>query len=120
MSDDKIIHAFPKRDELPECPVDVERKLHFCDHKKIRLIEHDRVVLCVDCGATVDPFAYLVKGAYAIREGWRLHRELGRCIDERREQLEKLNKEKSRLQAVVRRLKQKAGDAETLELRRPL
>lgn len=120
MSDDKVIQAFPKRGEVPECPVEVERSIHFCDHKKIRLVEHDRMVVCAECGATIDPFAYLVAGAYAIRRGWDAYRELGRNIDERREQLEKLNKEKARLQGVVRRLKGKAGDGGTLDLRGPL
>jgi hypothetical protein len=120
VSDDKVIQAFPKRGEVPECPVEVERRLGFCRHERVRLVEQDRTVVCVDCGATLDPFAYLVEGAYAMRNGWGHYREVCRRIEERREQLAKLDKEKSRLQAAVRRLKEKAGNADTLDLRKPL
>ena len=116
MSDDKVIQAFPAR-ELPECPVDVERRVGFCLHGQITLVEHDRQVVCAQCGATLDAFNYLVAGALAIRRGWQDHRYVQEELKRKRQQLEDLEKARKRLQAAVRRLKQ-GHDA--LDLRKPL
>ncbi|WP_313036604.1 FtsB family cell division protein [Stenotrophomonas acidaminiphila] len=114
--DEKIIQAFPARD-LPECPVDVERRVGFCQHRKITLVEHDREVVCTECGAKLDPFNYLLAGALAMRHGWSDHRYVVEELKRKRQQLEDLEKARKRLQAQVRRLKQ-GHDA--LDLRKPL
>lgn len=116
MSDEKIIHAFPTR-EAPECPVEIERRAHYCSHGKITLVTHDRCVVCAQCGATLDAFDYLLREAHAIRRGWEAYRQLERMIEEKRQQIADLEKERKRLQAQVRRAKDKPGA--TLDLRGP-
>jgi len=109
MSDEKVIHAFPSK-ELPECPVTIERRVGYCQHQSINLIEHDRQVVCTKCGATLDPFDYLLHEARAISYGWEKYREVIRLIEERRKQLADLDKEKKRLQGQVRRLNLRGKD----------
>lgn len=117
MSDDKVIHAFPSR-ELPECPVSIERRAGYCQHARITLVEHDRNIVCAECGRTLDPFDYLLKEAFAIRRGWDEARHLAHLLVEKRQQVADLDKERKRLQAQVRRLKEKPGT--TLDVRKPL
>lgn len=71
MTDEKVL-AFPAKGDIPVCPVEIVRGREYgwCNHDKIRLNEHDRCVLCANCGATLDPFEYLKGGAVAIRRGW--------------------------------------------------
>lgn len=117
--DEKIIQAFPPK-ELPECPVDEARpKWGYCDHGRITLVEHDRAVLCQDCGRSLDPFQYLLDGARAIRRGWADHRHAVQLIKEKREQLETLEKERKRLAAQVKRMKDKTVGY-VLDVRKPL
>lgn len=117
MSDDKVIRPFPSR-ELPECAVDIERRMGHCNHQQITLVEHDRVVLCAVCGATLDPFKYLLDGAYAIRRAWQDHRYVEQEVARKRQQIADLDKERKRLAAKVRTLK--AKEVDTLDLRKPL
>jgi hypothetical protein len=103
VSDDKVIHAFPAR-ELPDCPVEIEQRLRLCSHAAIRLIPHDRQVSCSSCGATLDPFDYLMKEAEAIRRGWQGYQHACRLIEEKRQQVADLEKQKKRLQGQIRTL----------------
>ena len=103
MSDEKVIHAFPSRD-LPECPVSIEQRHIYCRHDEISLVPHDRAVVCRKCGATLDPFDYLMKEAQAIRSGWEHYRQVMRLVEERRQQVADLDKEKKRLQGRIRTL----------------
>jgi hypothetical protein len=103
MGEDKIIRAFPSRD-LPECPVKVEEKAGYCRHGEIALVAHERRIECAECGATLDPFDYLLGDARAIRRGWENYRHVQQLIKERMETIAKLDKEKRRLQAQVRRI----------------
>ena len=116
---DKVIQAFPSKD-LPECPVDVDRgPMRHCNHQRIRLVEHDRALLCQDCGATLDPFRYLLDGAHAMRHGWQEYRYVQQLLKEKREQLAALEKERKRLAGQVRRLKGKV-EGDVLDMRKPL
>lgn len=107
MSDDKIIQAFPARSDLPENPVTVVRESGYCGHPAIRLIEHDRAVICAKCGATLDPFDYLKGEAQAIRSAWDSHRMVKAKAEQLVERITVLEKEAKRLSALVRRLKAK-------------
>lgn len=104
MAGDKIIRAFPSK-EVPDCPVSFDERHHaYCQHPAINLNTHDRLITCAKCGATLDPFAYLVAEAKAIRCGWDSYRQVQHMITERRQQLADLDREKKRLQGQVRRL----------------
>jgi hypothetical protein len=104
MTNDKIIRAFPSK-EVPDCPVSFDDRHHsFCEHPAINLNTHDRLITCSKCGATLDPFAYLVSEAIAIRRGWDRYRQVQHMIAERQQQLADLDREKKRLQGQVRRL----------------
>lgn len=119
MSEDKVIQAFPAK-ELPECPVDeAQRPWRHCDHGRITLVEHDRAVICQDCGATLDAFRYLLDGARAIRRGWQDYRHVASLVKEKRTQIEALEKERRRLASQVRRLKEKSSP-NVLDVRKPL
>ena len=119
MSDAKTVIRFPGKSELPDCPVGVERRLGFCNHDKIRLVEHDRAVVCANCGATIDPFDYLLKGAYAVRHAWQLHAQVVAKTSELQRAVDDLQKERKRLGAMVKRLAAKtAGDV--IDVRKPL
>lgn len=120
MSDDKVIHAFPNREPLPECPVDIERRMGFCGHKEITLVEHDRSVVCAKCGATLDPFDYLVSGAQALRYGWQAYRMVEHKHKELSQRVDDLVRERNRLTGIVKRLKDKAGAGVSLDVRKPL
>jgi len=120
MSDDNIVQAFPQRGQLPENPVElVEDRWRHCQHASIRIIKDDRQVVCRECGATLDPFDYLVNEAHAITRGWQEHRQVMAECAQRREDIARLEKEKRRLQAQVRTLKKRADEV-TLDVRRPL
>lgn len=103
MSDDKVIHAFPTR-ELPECPVSIERRSSYCQHPTITLVPHDRAVICAKCGAALDAFDYLMKEAQAIRYGWETYRQVIQLVQEKRQQVADLDREKKRLQGRIRTL----------------
>lgn len=109
MNDDKVIRAFPSR-ELPECPVKIERPVEVCRHPEIALHTYDRKIECAVCGATLDPFDYLVREALAIRRGWEEYRNVRSLVKERMEAIAKLDKEKKRLQAQVRRINLRRSD----------
>lgn len=120
MSDEKVIQAFPPKPQLPENPVElVEDRWNYCQHKSIRIITADRQVVCRECGATLDPFNYLLSEARAIAHGWQKYREVMALTSQRIEEIAKLEKEKKRLQGQVRNLKRQADEV-TLDVRRPL
>lgn len=117
MSDEKTIVQFPRGGDVPECPVAFERDFKFCRHGKVRLVEHDRSVVCAECGQSIDPFAYLVGEAYAVRRAWDDYGEVSRRAKELREKVSDLERERKRLTAAVKRLKEKVGDDGVLDLR---
>src|SRR6185312_10759448 len=110
VSDEKVVHAFPGS-ELPENPMQIERsKVMFCSHENIRLVEHDRTVHCVKCGATLDPFNFLFNNALVIRQAWTNHRLANEKVRELSDRIGALMKEEKRLRALVKRLQEKSGE----------
>lgn len=119
MSDEKVIHAFPNRSEIPECSVSIETKPGYCRHEQIRIVEHSRTVECAKCGASLDPFDYIRGEAYALRRGWQDYKSISAMVREKQEAICVLEKERKRLHAQVKRLKDKAP-VDSLDMRRPL
>jgi cell division protein FtsB len=120
VSEDKVIHAFPSRDPVPECPVDVKQRTFHCRHEKVSVDENIRMIVCTQCEARIDPFDYLRGEAYALRRGWQDYQSVVAATTEKRAACEKLEKERKRLQAQVKRLRDKAPASDTLDMRRPL
>lgn len=123
MADDDKVLSFPVR-AVPECPVEVVNTRNpgkFClYHMRIRLDVHKRVVECADCGQILDPFDYIAAGAQAIRRGWQEHAHVESLIREKRDQVTALDKERKRLQPILKRMREKVGTNDgTLDLRKP-
>lgn len=118
MSDDGTIIHFPGQGDIPECPVSFERDLQFCRHEQVRLVQHDRNVVCAQCGATIDPFDYLVGEAHAIRRAWSEYASVSAKAKELSQRNEALAKEQRRLAAAIKRQKEKVPD-DLLHLRTP-
>lgn len=113
------ITRFPVKDAIPENTVVVEDDRNYCRHPAITLNQHDRTVMCARCGANLDPFAYLLGEANAIRSAWDHHRMVNAKREELQQRVKLLDKEAKRLSAMVRRLKAKEVAAEQ-DFRRPL
>lgn len=112
MSDEKVVHAFPSS-ELPENLLSIEPRPagvpYLCRHESVRLNEHDRVVNCAQCGATLDPFDFLRSNARTIQMAWSNHREASARVTELNERISLLAREEKRLRAQVKRLQDKSG-----------
>ena len=117
---DKVIHAFPTS-ELPENLMAIEPRPasvpYYCAHEAVTLNEHDRVVNCARCGATLDPFNFLLTNARTIQMAWSNHKEATRKVGELNERISLLAREEKRLRGQVKRLREKAGGV--LKLREP-
>lgn len=111
-SNDKI-HALPGR-ELPENLMSVEPRrpgeAYFCAHDAVRLNQHDRIVNCARCGATLDPFNFLLNNAVTIQRAWENYRAANLKVGELNDRVATLSKEEKRLRAQVKRLQDKTGD----------
>ena len=118
MKDEKVIRAFPAN-ELPENLLTIEPRApgrpYFCSHEKISLNDHDRTVNCAQCGATLDPFNFLLNNAKTLQMAWQNHRATASKVGELNERIAQLTKEEKRLRAQVKRLQDKAGSV--LEVR---
>jgi hypothetical protein len=117
VSGDKIIQ-FPSTGDIPPCVVDIEEKYGFCQHPQIRLVVHERVVVCEKCGACLDPFAYLLSEARAIRAAWGDYRAVKHKVSDLQQQVEALQRTHKRLSAAVRRDKKKS-EKSVVDLRNP-
>lgn len=114
MADDKVVHgAFPSS-ELPENLMEIEPRNpalpYHCAHEAIRLDQHDRAVHCAQCGATLDPFMFLLNNAATIQRAWSNHAEAQHRVRDLHDRIEVLGKEEKRLRARVKRLQDNAGD----------
>ena len=111
-SDNKVVQAFPSA-ELPENLMRIEARNaglpYYCQHEAIALNEHDRSVNCDRCGATLDPFNFLMSNARTIQSAWSNYREANRKVSELNERVALLHKEEKRLRGQVARLKEKAS-----------
>lgn len=102
-SDNVIQLVQPKRDEENLLNVTVtgrkDYSQHICKHRAIEVDEQDRVVQCLQCGCTVDPFQYVLQcandGEAVVREITQLH---GRR-DELRESIANLEREEKNAKA---------------------
>lgn len=119
MSDDNVIHAFGKADELPENLLQVRRDpTMYCAHASILLDEHDRSVQCCKCGATLDAFDFLRLNGLHIQMAWQNYRQAKSHVEALNESVSKLQREEKRLKALVKRLQDKTGAK--LDVRGPL
>jgi len=104
---EKIV-SFPGAQELPECTLTVERPpFKLCNHDRITLDEHRRVVRCTDCEKVFDPFSYLLTNAMTITRAWSDYRSVVQKVREKNDSIEALTKEERRLKARVKTLKEK-------------
>jgi hypothetical protein len=105
----EVVHAFPG---LPINPLQVE-PLHdhnYCHHDAIRIIRHERQIVCAQCARVLDPFAYLETNARTIQQAWESHRQVSNQVRELGERLHAMKKEEARLRAKLKRLQEKDGD----------
>lgn len=108
MSDQNIV-SFPGiPQELPEQTITLEKRpFNFCQHAKISLDSHQRLVNCVQCGAVLDPFEYLETNAVVLQRAWSDHASVKRTLTDMNDRVATLKKEEQRLKASGRRLKEK-------------
>jgi hypothetical protein len=91
---------------LPENPLQpAPRRDGFCDHDALIVDAHERTVRCANpkCGATIDPFGYLLHNARRIQQAWDMHKQVMRQVNEVNERVHALKKEEQRLRAMVKR-----------------
>jgi len=81
---------------------EVERKSDYCmsHHKKVEVDEHERLIICKECGKVIDPFDYMLGWA---REGTRRMQRLKSLDDEIRHK----HNELETMKAVLAREKSK-------------
>lgn len=120
MSDNKVVQAFPTI-EMPENLLAIEPRgagvPYFCAHEGVTLNEHDRVVHCAKCGATLDAFGFLMSNARTIQMAWSNYRDAKHKLSELNERVAALVKEEKRLRAQVKRLQEKTGGVLNLRSR---
>jgi len=107
MSDDKILQ-FPGGSELPEQTILIEKDMsRFCQHGKISLDSHMRTAICIECGAVLDPFDFLLRNAKTLHVAWANYKSVNAQVSELMDRLTFLKKQKASLEASIRRLKDK-------------
>lgn len=113
MTDDKVVRAFPGTD-LPENPLQIESRDKnapmWCGHENVRLNEHDRLVICAKCSATLDPFNFLLKNAQTIQRAYESHRQVSKMVSDLNDRVSELKKEEGRIKSRIKRLNEKSGD----------
>ena len=101
------VHAFPGS-EVPEQKLVIARQHYtFCNHDKISLDEHRRVVKCAQCDKVYDPFDFLHKEAARLEMAWRDHAHTRRSLNELIDRVDNLKKEEARLKARIKTAKAK-------------
>lgn len=101
------VRTFPGA-ELPEQTLLVERQpYNFCEHDKISLDEHRRVVKCSSCDKVYDPFDFLHKEAHRLDAAWRNYAHTRKELNELIERVDNLKKEEARLKARIKTAKSK-------------
>lgn len=101
------VRAFPGAD-VPEQKLLVERQpYNFCDHDKISLDEHRRVVKCASCDKVYDPFDFLHKEACRLDVAWRNYAQTRKELSELIDRVDNLKKEEARLKARIKTAKAK-------------
>ena len=106
---DKIV-TFPGAEPLPENLIqrqeDPKRYTRYCDHGRITLDEHNRLVSCAECGATLDPFQYLLKQADVLQRAWTNYRIAAKKVEDLSTSISNLLAEEKRIKGRVRRAKE--------------
>ena len=101
------VHAFPGS-EVPEQKLLIERQhYNFCNHDKISLDEHRRVVKSAQSDKVYDPFDFLHKEAARLEMAWRDHAHTRRSLNELIDRVDNLKKEEARLKARIKTAKAK-------------
>lgn len=115
---DDNVKPFPGSPDLPEnnLQIDPGRRDGWCRHDAVVLDEHTRTVRCASptCGATLDPFGYLLTNACSIQRAWSRYGEVMRQADEIAKRVTVLKKEEQRLRAMIKRLQEKTGAVVTV------
>lgn len=107
MNDD-VVRQFPGT-ELPENLLSISpQRFDFCNHEKVSLDEHSRTVRCTKCGATLDPFNFLLSNARTIQMAWQNHRMMVHKVQEITDRVDTLKREENRLRGIVKRLQAKS------------
>lgn len=117
------VKAFPGVSELPDNPMQIAPRPHgWCRHENVMLDEHSRTVQCADvkCGATLDPFNFLLNNAQTIQSAWSRYRHVTKEASEIADRVTALKKEEQRLRAMVKRLQEKTGAVLTVRGRENL
>lgn len=109
--DSNIINIHGEPLEMKE----IERKSDFCSshHKKINVDEHERMIVCRECGKVIDPFNYILGWA---REGTRRMQRLDAMdaeIRTKHQQLEEVKTALAREKARVRKINPDAPEVIT-------
>lgn len=109
---DNVIQAFPKP-ELPAQTITVADqppgKKMFCQHTRLSIDTHERLIACGDCGQVLDPFTFLHQNAMVLQRAWQDHAYVKRELGEMQDRVSILKKEEQRLRAMVKRLGEKTG-----------
>lgn len=116
------VKPFPTSGDLPENPLQIaERPPGWCSHESVMLDEQTRTVRCanLNCGAVLDPFAFLLNNAQLIRRAWQAHAQAMRSANEVAERVSALKKEEQRLRAMIKRLQEKSGAVLTVREPQP-
>ncbi|EPU3945518.1 hypothetical protein ACB381_06120 [Klebsiella michiganensis] len=104
--DNVITLVQPKRDEEKLLNITVIDKKDYrqqhCKHRAIEVCETDRIVRCLNCGCTVDPFEHILmvatNGEHIVTEIEQLHQRR----DELREAVANLEREEKNAKARLR------------------
>jgi len=106
MSDDNVIvgefdrpairERIPKRDE--------------CLHRSVEVDPRNRVVVCCNCDARVDPIVVLIEIAKRERLCWYQSKTAKKNLEELRKEIEQLKKEKRNLDRQVQRRRKRVHD----------
>ena len=104
------VTKLPGAQALPENPMELApRHPGWCRHDAVVLDEHTRTVTCANtqCGAVLEPFAFLASNAHTIERAWSAYKQAMRQANEVAERVAALKREEQRLRAMVKRLQEK-------------
>ncbi len=105
---DKVISFPGAPSELPENPIELTtsgKPFNYCQHERISLDAHKRLVDCRDCGQVLDPYDFLEKNAATLARAWRSHAAVTLKVAELNESIRILQKELESVKGKLRRAK---------------
>ena len=109
MSDEKVVHAFGKATDVPDCPIKITSTspVFHCSHGRLEIDTHERAIRCAECGAALDAFDYLTRQGQELNFMWVQYRHVKQRIKALNESVDRLAREEKRLKASIRRAKEK-------------